>query len=819
MIPASGLRGPPAPDAVRAWQLALFGALALAGVAWLARAYADGEFASSFGWRRGESAALVRLVLVAAGAALAVAWIRPALLPLAGSLGLAAMAVVAFGPAAFAAVLLLATAAALTGARILRAFGAAEGDVALSLAAGAVAIAAAIGATARLAIHWPWVHALALAGLACAFRSEARPLAGALRAFGTDRDPDRVRALALALLGAVLAVHVVVAARPEIGADALAMHMQVAVRMAHDHWMTRDVTRHVWAVMPLSADWLYAAGYLLAGEPAAKAVNLGAFVLVVVFVLRLARTDVARDGASSIALAALFASTPLAFVETSSLFVENVWTALLLGATLAAERAIRANRAPLAVASLWLAAGSLQVKVIGAPWVLLLGLALAWRWRARWRQLDRRAWLGLAAAALVAAWPYAEAWVRTGNPVFPFMNATFRSPLFETATSFNNALYNAGVHWRTWYDMVVASARHVEGSNGAAGLHWLVLFPAVLVLMRAADARRVAPLLALAVVFFVATWQQQSYLRYVYPSLALLTALAARVRAVEASPRLVLAAVVPLAAANLALMPSGVWWNASLCLRCAVDTRVRNDYRDRYGEQRRIVDWLQANAPDARVGWLRQHVTGPAGYAGPIWLAGWHDYPTFSVLRSATSAEEIDAYARSRGTDLFVLPAQPGTTPFERATADFRERFTTPILTSGGTVLARWAETPDRVLLRLPEGLAGAVHDDRVRREGERVVLAPDALLWFEARDARVLSYRLVPACPVGFGSAVALVSWIDHRDSVLKTDAIEVACSSDGRESDAVSFAPRGAVRGRFTLLATRTGPFALRSLVVSNR
>ena len=77
----------------------------------------------------------------------------------------------------------------------------------------------------------------------------------------------------------------------------------------------------------------------------------------------------------------------------------------------------------------------------------------------------------LAVAVTIAAWPYANAWLRTGNPVFPFMNALFRSPLFDATASFNNPLYNAPLRPWSPYELVWSSGRFIEGFDGAAGFH------------------------------------------------------------------------------------------------------------------------------------------------------------------------------------------------------------------------------------------------------------------------------------------------------------------------------------------------------------
>ena len=105
------------------------------------------------------------------------------------------------------------------------------------------------------------------------------------------------------------------------------------------------------------------------------------------------------------------------------------------------------------------------------------------------------------------------------------MNALFRSPLYDIEASFNNPLYNAPLRPWSPYELVWSSGRFIEGSDGAAGFHWLLLFPVILL----AFTRR-RPLaqwlcLALAAIVFVGVYSQQSYLRYLLPVFALVAVL------------------------------------------------------------------------------------------------------------------------------------------------------------------------------------------------------------------------------------------------------------------------------------------------------
>lgn len=809
---------------IRPWRIAAAGALAAGGIGLLCMAAARGNFAGMVGWTPGSALQLAHLfgwscalcfALLLAFPRVAHRWISAALF---------AWTVVAFGPGPAASVALLALAAAVIGSRMLRSCGIDHAEPLVALSAGLVAISAVIGATSAIKWHWPAPYALAIAGCLYAFRIELRPLAAAGGTWWAARTPREAKAtyIPIALLAATLAVHIAVAAKPEVGHDALAMHLQIAAEMAHGHRFRNDVATHIWAVMPLGADWLYASAYQFGGEAAARLSNLGAFLILLAWLARLTSTAAATSPAVAAAAAGLFASMPLAFAETSTLYVENYWSLQLLAATAAGERAFRERDARWAIVCVWFAAGSLQAKVIGVFWVLPLLAAVAWRLRDRWRTIDGRQIIAIIAALAVMAWPYLNALWRTGNPVFPFMNAIFRSPYFESAVSFNNALYNAPLTWRTWYDVVVDSGQFLEGAGGALGLHWLMLFPAVFLLARRAQLGTDALLLILVGLFCAATWLQQSYLRYLYPAFALLLALGGRILVPLPERRMAfpLAMLLPIVAINLYLMPAGGWWNSSFCVGCGFDADARMRYIDRYADQRNVVEWLNANAPSAQVGWLRQYGVGPAGFWGPIWMVSWHDYRTTLDLRAVTNADELAIYARRRGTSLFVLPRFDGASPFEQIVAAFRDAYTTPVLMSGTTILARWADTADRRVLALPGDFETAGRNNGVTRDGSAVRFAPSGLLWTEATlDSGLLTYHLVAACRRSSGRGVVEVVWLDGDGQSLRTDTHYHGCSEDGRVADGGFVMPAGARRVRIYVGSAAGAPFALASFIVSTR
>ncbi len=491
----------------------------------------------------------------------------------------------------------------------------------------------------------------------------------------------------IALLLTLLVLHLFIVTKPEVGYDANAMHLQFARLFAEYHRWRFDVTRYAWAVMPLGADYAFGAAYILGGESTTRLLNLcfGGLSCLIAYQLicRYARREIA------LLSVCLFASTPLAFLETGTLFVENLWIAFLLGALLLALDYMTRRSATTLAAFAMLCAGAMQTKLIGLIWVvplvLYLGYLVSRRKGAGVRTINRRVLLLILAATLLAAWPYANAWMRTGNPVFPFFNGLFRSPYFDSGSSFTNPLYVVPLRPWSIYELFFSSGRFIEGREGAAGFHWLLLLPVVLLafLRRRPLAQWLC--LALAALFFVAVFPQQAYLRYLLPVLLLITVLGGWVLSDLSWTRSARVALLVvggiLCLLNLQFMFAGSWTNEKLCLSCSLDSQARADYIDTFLPDRAVAAYLNDTLPHARIGFFTLNASGASGYIGYSRAANWHDDEVFRALVAANSAEDVLAIARRYGLThaVFLEPSAEGDNPPIPAIGAFRDHYTSPV--------------------------------------------------------------------------------------------------------------------------------------------
>ena len=551
-----------------------------------------------------------------------------------------------------------------------------------------------ISLTAAMKVHFSGVHAIALiAPLLLGWR-EVRATALRIAAFlGARAGYSLFEAGWIAVALAVFAIYAFMVARPEVGYDAQTMHMQIAMLMQDSHRFRFDVERYLWAVMPMGADWAYAFAFVLGGEPAARGMNLAFAVVACVIVFDLARRHASREVA--LAAATLLASTPLMLAETSSLYVE-VLLACFLMASLAAVLAMRDGSRPAdqAIALFCaFAAGAMQTKVIGVMWLAplaLYGLVLVLRQQRGGLDL-RTAWWAAPVLA-IGAWPYVNASLRTGNPAFPYLNGVFKSPYLDPAASFLNPMYRIPLTPASFYDVFLDSHRFLEGADGAAGLHWLIVIPLVIIALVRRRPPELAACVALFAFYFLAVFVQQAYLRYLFPSFLLLAVLGAWAAgpliASRASRIALLVVGAALVVLNVRFAPSGNWPNAQLCPMCAFDRFAREDFTATYMGDRIVADYLNRNMRDARVAFLMLNSPSPAGYVGYSRAVNWHDDAFFKLVATAQTADDIDRAMRKFGLTHIVYRTMSPEME-SQAIRDYRATRTEPVWKYRDFVVAR----------------------------------------------------------------------------------------------------------------------------------
>ncbi len=604
-----------------------------------------------------EPAGLLRLGLLAGGYAIWVAavlftrpgWFAPATLALT-----LLFTILSTGLLPVLAVLLFLGSSYLLGALLL-------GDrELLALPLGIAVWMAVIGVAAHFPVNCPWVYVPVLLIPFAVKPGRTRAcLRDCARAFAPLRLPRRPDHALAALAAFPVLCHLLVAIKPEAGTDALAVHLALPARVALLHYWPFDFQHVAWSVMPLGADWCYTAVYLLGGEFAARLLNFSLLVLLVVMVYAASRRFLAPGPAAL--CAGLLATTPLVQLVTGSLLVENMWAVLLVGVVLALDR-FRETLAPrwLYAAAVLMGAG-LATKFGSTALALPAGAFAAWVLLTRREQIPGAARVAAAAIVLIllfGAPPYVYAYVKTGNPVFPFLNQVFQSRWFDASRNLSDPRYQTPLRFGTPYDVVFHTRKYLEGHDGALGFQYLLLAPlALLVFFRRAPAlARLA--LATAAVFSVLTFSGVSYVRYLYPALPLIAVAGAAAWAQFADSRALfrttLAALLGAFVLNLYFLPAAGWYHAGFFLNPFNRAEVERYYSEQ-APVRKLVEYMNRNHPGAPVAFFS--TSDVAELKAPAYVLNWMS-PAYSqrvwlMLRPSIYGR----YAQSLGISYFIAPS------------------------------------------------------------------------------------------------------------------------------------------------------------------
>jgi hypothetical protein len=504
----------------------------------------------------------------------------------------------------------------------------------LELPLGLALVSFGMGATAWLPIHRAWVHLL-WPGLALAL--EARAVYAALRSLRTavSRRTSLAGYLASVPVAFLVFVYWQAALMPEVSADGLAMHLNIAAWIAAHGSFHFDVSRAVWAVMPMAGDWLYASAYLAGGEAAARLVNLAFLLLLAGFVYSLARRCL--ESAGALLVVALFLSTPLAYLVTGSMFVENAWTLFLMAAVAAVERWIEAKEQRW----LWVAgalAGSAvagKFGALGCVLALAVGVSLALVGRKR---MHAGLLAGAAVFVLFAAPPYLQALIRTGNPMFPYFNHVFRSPLLDASQPLRDTRFPAYLRPDLLYQITFHSHRFLDSLDGTSGFQLFVLWPVALLALRRRLPYWVTVAAVAAPLILLVVFAALAYLRYVYPVYVLAAVLAAWLLA-EAGRysrwlgRAAAGAAILCVLGNTWMLGAASGNNGDFALNLVFDPAARERFLSSAAPERVLIQYLNQTAPGQPAVFMNSNAT--AGLLGRAYTDTWHT-PDFEQMLSRT---------------------------------------------------------------------------------------------------------------------------------------------------------------------------------------
>jgi hypothetical protein len=493
-----------------------------------------------------------------------------------------------------------------------------------------------------------------LQAVADAFVRGTEGLAGARRAwFGVG-------------IGAYLAFFsllvLVQAIAPEIQYDSLNYHLTVP-RIFIEHHRLIAVPWIMQSWLAAGTEMTYLLAMLLAGQTAAKLVNFA--FLVVAFALVHAFTKRFIAPAAALPAAALFVTAPFVAWEGATTYTDLPLATLGLATFTAVSFWLEERRTGWLVLAGVLAGLALSCKLNAILMLAPLAVAVAVISLLR-RDTPLRARVAPVLVFTAAAIPTALPWplvrlMQTGNPVFPFLNGIFKSPLWPAVnTRFNLGSFGIGTSvsalvrlpWAVSFDAMKFGEAVPPGVLGIAPL----ALPLLLLVRRWA---RPAVLATTTVAAFALAWAYSAqYLRYSILGLPLAYALLGSVIVNLDEER---SGWPGRAAAGLSRVAVIVWMVAALPLwlvlywpipermpyAVALGNEPRASYLTRTVASYAAYQYLNATHPSAGV-----HVVSVGDEFGFYAEGKVESLVTSSALRplvTASSAREVMDFVRREG--------------------------------------------------------------------------------------------------------------------------------------------------------------------------
>ena len=602
----------------------------------------------------------------------------------------------AVGPLALAAVVLFLVSSCALGSRLLgKGHGDSPESQLFSTLLGVSIWIFTMTVVARLPVNYPAVWAALLAiPIVVDWQGTQRRFDRWLRVLRTAelrRYPERA---AFAALVFVLLAQWFVALKPESSADGLAMHLAIPANIAAHHAMTYEPERVLWAVMPMAADFSYAIVYQIGGEYAAHLLDFTLLLLVEAVLYYAMRRWVCR--AAAFWLLALFASTPIVQLVTGSLFVENMLAAMVVGMAAALWRFSATGEKRFFYVAAALAGTAMAVKFGALAFVVVTLPFLAIEAARHWKSLGPRPAAACCLAAILlltlAAPPYAIAYAKTGNPLFPFLYEKIPTPLIPPNAELADLRFRRPLTWSTLYELTFRSSLFYEGRNGSFGFQYLALAPLGAAGLLVARRRREAVsavVISLGAAAIVMLTQPNA--RYVYAAMPLLSVPFAALLDWTADKRklyqLLLALVVLFTAMNVQFLPSASYYHRDFCLRLPFSRAEHDRYRAYAAPVREVIDYFNRKHPPAAV--MMTAESAIAGLNGDIYENHWQQIRTQMRLREIKTVPEMMRQMKDWNVEYFISPKrEPGDPIDPPALKDMLERCTQTVFEQGDEYLA-----------------------------------------------------------------------------------------------------------------------------------
>lgn len=329
----------------------------------------------------------------------------------------------------------------------------------------------------------------------------------------------------LSLLAMVLFPTLLSALGPEFGFDALSYQLVPSYFIKFNGFWHFDITKNTLAVMPFGINWIYGLVLMLSNQYAVNLANFSFFLIAInIIYFSLSRWTSPKYALASIIL---LTSIPLVDHVTCQIFIENGLLIFSLGSLFLLIEAYESKNNNYFILSVWLFFTCLSIKHTGIIYFLSFLPFIIWIFLKLKVSFNRMVVVCTLGTIFFIFLVYGVAFIKTGNPVFPFFNGFFKSPYFSSLESFSNHLFKLPLSYNLIFDMTLNSYKYLETGGVVIGFSLLFFSPYYLayLLNYKAIANTEKIILVGTLIFFITVFKFQAYLRYLYPAIILLNIL------------------------------------------------------------------------------------------------------------------------------------------------------------------------------------------------------------------------------------------------------------------------------------------------------
>lgn len=324
------------------------------------------------------------------------------------------------------------------------------------------------------------------------------------------------------LIISLLNLYFFVGLMPENGTDALATHLFIPTYIDNFGLWDFDVNSYIFASFPIAPDLFNSFVYVIGGEYAAR-FTLFYFLILSLFLMNLIFSHLKISNKNIFNI--LYLSTPIVYLEASSLYVEMFWLFVFISILYLLIFLYKRNNIDtkfyfsffVLLSAFFI--NSKAISLIYLSCLLIFLLLFYFKEIRKYLSLEQINLIN----TFIILWGLSSfiiAYIYTGNPVFPFFNKIFQSPLLEP-TNWTNYLFVLKIKPTFLYDITFHTNKFLESTYGGAGFFWLVFLLPMTYILFIIKNKNINICFLYLIVTTALIFNNQVYLRYIFPSIFL----------------------------------------------------------------------------------------------------------------------------------------------------------------------------------------------------------------------------------------------------------------------------------------------------------